>query len=398
MQDKGKEILQILEGIHFISPTFSERMSLPAILEAAKDAEKDLDIDELADDVEDELSGKKPSKKTTEVDEEDDAPSKQIKAETVNKAGISIKILLKVWARILEKMNNNINMDAINDSKGDIKKLGPMFKDKTYYEVFKIILDTHRAVAESFDDGAESKYFQIFEDFLKDVEKYTPKFKKAYTKKKDNLVKCVYITAVMYLVEMTTILAAETVHIFNKGSKNFDKLLEESKDYVGVFNAAEEFFNAGGSDVGKFMTQDIAISEAAINQWYNNIDDLSALDPSLLEISEGLSANRNNVVGLAHIAKLLKYGLSMTMYKLFSVLRYIIYLVYYQKFNIQRKITLVAASLDLINNDGNNNTRNEQRNLATQSSIEYRADVVLATNKATVDIATNDEKGATVQF
>ena len=88
----------------------------------------------------------------------------------------------------------------------------------------------------------------------------------------------------------------------------------------------------------------------------------------------------------------------MTMYKLFSVLRYIIYLVYYQKFNIQRKITLVAASLDLINNDGNNNTRNEQRNLATQSSIEYRADVVLATNKATVDIATNDEKGATVQF
>jgi hypothetical protein len=58
----------------------------------------------------------------------------------------------------------------------------------------------------------------------------------------------------------------------------------------------------------------------------------------------------------------------------------------------------MVSSLDLINNDGDNNVKSEKRNLATQSSIEYRADVIIASNKTTVDIATNDEKGATVQF
>ena len=409
MFENGKEMLQILEGNNFIRPTFDERMKLPEILEAAKDAEDDLDLDEAIDEADDEIKTKKLLKPASKKDSKDDdlegldddvkAPEKQIKAEAVNKAGISIKILLKVWSRILDKMSANINMEAINNSKGDIKQLGVMFKDKTYYEVFKIINDTHRAVAESFSDsGKNSKYFDIFADFLKEVEKYTPKFKKAYTKKKDNLAKCVYISAVMYLVEMSTILAATTVHIFNKGSKSFDKLIEDTKDYVAVFNAAENFFKADGSDVGKFMTQDVAISEAAIAEWYNNVDDLSALDKSLIDISESLNPERQNAVGLAHIAKLLKYGLSVTMYKLFSVMRYVIYLLYYQKYNFQKKITLIASSLDLINNDGDNNVKSEKRNLATQSSIEYRADVIIASNKTTVDIATNDEKGATVQF
>ena len=143
MFENGKEMLQILEGNNFIRPTFDERMKLPEILEAAKDAEDDLDLDEAIDEADDEIKTKKLLKPASKKDSKDDdlegldddvkAPEKQIKAEAVNKAGISIKILLKVWSRILDKMSANINMEAINNSKGDIKKLGVMFKDKTYY-------------------------------------------------------------------------------------------------------------------------------------------------------------------------------------------------------------------------------------------------------------------------
>ena len=82
--------------------------------------------------------------------------------------------------------------------------------------------------------------FEIFEKFLNNVEKYTPKFKKAHTKKKENLVKIVYMTSVMYLMEMSTVLSATTVHIFNKGSKSFDRLLEETKEYKALFEKADK--------------------------------------------------------------------------------------------------------------------------------------------------------------
>lgn len=92
---------------------------------------------------------------------------------------------------------------------------------------------------------------------------------------------------------------------------------------------------------------------------------------------------KNKMVGLAHIAKLLKYGLSISLYKTFAALRYIIYIVNYQKFSITNKINLVKASLELVSADGDANSRNTTRSTVTNDSMNYRADMITASNKAT---------------
>ncbi len=389
----GLQIMDILESYDVYSPsTLTIRSALPTILEAARDAEDDLDLDEEIED-----SKKDFSKKHGEDDEDNDTPLKNIKSEAINKNKYTIQILIKLYDRLLNRINvNSIPTEAITQSAGDIKKLGKLYKDKTYYEVFKAMNDTHRPVAESFG-GGDSKYFEIFEKFLDNVEKYTPKFKKAYSKKKENLVKIVYMTSVMYLMEMSAVLSATTVHIFNKGSKSFDRLLEETKEYKSLFEKAEKFFNDTDSDIPKFMTQDISISESAIREWYNNVDNLEEIDSSLMDISESImniGGSSSRQIGLAHVAKLLKYGLSVTLYKLFGLARYIMYVTYYQKFTIARKIQMISTSLELVESEGDANMRNEKRNISTQASIEYKADIVQSTNKALVDSNTNDGKDA----
>lgn len=393
----GMQIMDIMESYDVYSPsTFTIRRELPAILEAAMEAEDDLDLDEEIED------GKKDFAKNKHISDDDDdesegTPLKNIKAEAINKNKYTIQILIKLYDRLLNRVNvNSIPTEAITQSGGDIKKLGKLYKDKTYYEVFKAMNDTHRPVAESFG-GGDSKYFEIFEKFLNNVEKYTPKFKKAHTKKKENLVKIVYMTSVMYLMEMSTVLSATTVHIFNKGSKSFDRLLEETKEYKALFEKADKFFNDNESDIPKFMTQDISISESAIREWYNNVDNLEEIDGALMDITESvmnIGGTSSRQIGLAHVAKLLKYGLSVTLYKLFGLARYIMYVTYYQKFTIARKIQLISSSLELVESDGDANVRNEKRSTSTQSSIEYKADIVQSTNKALVDSNTNDGKDA----
>lgn len=66
----------------------------------------------------------------------------------------------------------------------------------------------------------------------------------------------------MYLFEMSVVLSACTVHMFNKGSKSFDKLLEETKDYVTLFNAANNMYEDNENDIIKLLTTELSISEA----------------------------------------------------------------------------------------------------------------------------------------
>lgn len=46
------------------------------------------------------------------------------------------------------------------------------------------MVDTHKVVCEGLSDGKDSKYFDIFEKFLKNVEKHTPKFKRRILRNK----------------------------------------------------------------------------------------------------------------------------------------------------------------------------------------------------------------------
>ena len=74
---------------------------------------------------------------------------------------------------MLKKVGTNVALplSTIDESKGDVKKLGVLYKDKSYYEVFKTITDVHEVVCEGLSNGKESKYFEIFKQYLKQVEK-----------------------------------------------------------------------------------------------------------------------------------------------------------------------------------------------------------------------------------
>lgn len=407
----AKTELNLLEGLNIIpgGDIFKKEDRLKYITEA-KQAEEELnvdldDVDDALDDHADKLKAPKKDvvKPATDDDlmaglddEEDDKVSKN-KAEAINKSKYSLKLLIKLYDSLLNKVstNNSIPLSVINDSHGDIKKLGVIYKDKTYYDIFKTITETHEVVCEGLSDGRQSKYFGIYSAFIKNIEKNTPKFKKAYTKKQDNIVKSIYVAVVLYAFEMATILSSETVHMFNKSSKNFDKLLEETKDFVELFKAADAMFNDPESDVNKLLTTELSISESFNHKFLQSIDDTSKLDADVAVLIEGLNmavGMKAKTVGLAHIAKLLKYGLSITLYKMFAVLRYIIYIYNYQKFSITNKINLIKDSLDLTAGEGDATSRNSVRSATTDASMRYRADHIQSANKARVDASTNDKE------
>lgn len=412
--------LNILEGLNIIpgGDIFKKEDRIKYIAEAKEAVEElDVDLDGAEDELDahgDKLKDHKADKPKAfkgfgkagddeddenaipEIDEEDDKVAKN-KAEAINKSKYSLKLLIKLYDSLLNKvsMTNSIPIGVINDSKGDIKKLGVIYRDKTYYDIFKTITDTHEVVCEGLSDGRQSKYFTIYKDFVKNVEKNTPKFKKAYTKKQENIVKSIYVAAVLYAFEMATILSSETVHIFNKSSKNFDKLLEETKDYIELFKAADAMFNDPESDVTKLLSTELSISESFNHRFLQSIDDTSKLDEDVANLIEGLNlagGMRAKTIGLAHIAKLLKYGLSITLYKMFASLRYIIYIYNYQKFSITNKINLIKDSLELTSGEGDASNRNSVRSETTDASMRYRADSIQASNKARIDAATNDKE------
>lgn len=353
-----------------------------------KDKKDDVDKDGIPDDEE----------PTVQIEDDTDVVAKN-KAADLNKSKYSLKLLLRLYEALLNKVGTNVALpiSTIDESKGDIKKLGLLYKDFTYYEVFQTMLNTHKVVAEGLSNGKDSEYFAIFEKFLKHVEKHTPKFKKAYTKHQENIVKSVYIASAMYLFEMTTILSACTVHLFNKSTEkhgDFDKILEETKDYVNLFNSAKNMYEDEESDINKLLTTELSISENFNHMFLQSIDNPADLDAELVEITEGLNFGgiKNKTVGLAHIAKLFKYGLSITIYKMFAAIRYIIYVVNYQKFSITNKINLIKNSLELVGSTGDANTRDGNRSNSTNDSMNYRADMIKAANKATIDAATNDKE------
>lgn len=410
---QAEQELFLLEGYNLIEKydIFQKEDIVMRIAEAGEAAEKlDVELDDIEKDL-DEHDEKTKTVKTAKPDEEldldtdgeeadddDGKPTPGVnKAVDINKAKYSLKLLLKLYDNMLKKVGTNVALplNTIDESKGDVKKLGVLYKDKSYYEVFKTITDVHEVVCEGLSNGKESKYFEIFKQYLKQVEKNTPKFKKAYTKKQENIVKSIYIASVMYLFEMTTILSSCTVHMFNKGSKNFDKLLEETTAYADLFKAADKMYNDPESDIQKLLTTELNISESYNNAFLQSIDDTSKLDADIVDLIEGLNSfnvAKNKTVGLAHIAKLLKYGLSITLYKAFAGLRYVIYVFNYQKFSISNKINIIKGSLELVEADGDTNARANNRNTVTEDSMKYRADIIQATQKANIDASTNDKE------
>lgn len=415
-EKQAEQELFLLEGYNLIEKydIFQKEDIIMRIAEAGEAAEKlDVELDDIEKDL-DEHDEKTKTVKTAKPDEELDLDTKSEddeaddeddgkptpgvnKAVDINKAKYSLKLLLKLYDNMLKKVGTNVALplSTIDESKGDVKKLGVLYKDKTYYEVFKTITDVHEVVCEGLSNGKQSKYFEIFKQYLKQVEKNTPKFKKAYTKKQENIVKSIYIASVMYLFEMTTILSSCTVHMFNKGSKNFDKLLEETTAYADLFKAADKMYNDPESDIQKLLTTELNISESYNNAFLQSIDDTSKLDADIVDLIEGLNSfnvAKNKTVGLAHIAKLLKYGLSITLYKAFAGLRYVIYVFNYQKFSISNKINIIKGSLELVEADGDTNSRANNRNQVTEDSMKYRADIIQATQKANIDASTNDKE------
>ena len=319
---------------------------------------------------------------------------KGIDAKTLNKAKYPMQILLKLY----DKSINNIGsapLTAIMDSKGDISKLGAVNTSRaTYYDIIKNVIKVHKPIVESLTED-KSKYFDFYEKYVKTLEKEKGRFTKAFGKKQDNLVMALYVSSVCFLFEMATILASETVHIWQKGAKDFDSLLEKTDDYVKIFKGAEKLWYGQEVEITKFIDKELSISESDVSEFISTIDNPQDLDEfyqtNLIE-SFTFNPAQSKAVGVVRIAKLLGFGLSVTMYNMFSLLRYITYLYKYKKFKIQDQMNLILKSIDMFDGKARNGIeRTELSKNAVDASMTYRADMVEASNAATLDIVSKDK-------
>lgn len=319
---------------------------------------------------------------------------KGIDAKTLNKAKYPMQILLKLY----DKSINNIGaapLTAIMDSKGDISKLGAVNTSRaTYYDIIKNVIKVHKPIVESLTEE-KSKYFDFYEKYVKTLEKEKGRFAKAFGKKQDNLVMALYVSSVCFLFEMATILASETVHIWQKGAKDFDSLLEKTDDYVKIFKGAEKLWYGQEVEITKFIDKELSISESDVSEFISTIENPQDLDEfyqtNLIE-SFTFNPAQSKAVGVVRIAKLLGFGLSVTMYNMFSLLRYITYLYKYKKFKIQDQMNLILKSIDMFDGKARNGIeRTELSKNAVDASMTYRADMVEASNAATLDIVSKDK-------
>jgi hypothetical protein len=77
---------------------------------------------------------------------------------------------------------------------------------------------------------------------------------------------------------MATILASETVHIWQKGAKDFDNLLEKTDDYVKIFKGAEKLWYGQEVEITKFIDKELSISESDVSEFISSIDNPQDLD------------------------------------------------------------------------------------------------------------------------
>ena len=347
--------------------------------------------------------------------------AEEIEAKVVNKVKFPVKVLLKLYDKAVLRIGS-CPLQAIMDSKGDITKLGKIGGSKAgYYDILKNVIDVHKPVVEGMMGGNPSKYFEFYDKYIKVLTKEKNRFAKAFNKKEDNLVVSLYVSSVLFAFEMATILASETVHFWQKGSKDFDKLLETTDDYVKIFKGAERLWFGEEMDINKLIGSDLSITEAIalnniiegnpemkelmnvegsvteayVNDFIRKIDNASELDEffqkELIE-SFNMNPSQSKAVGIVKIAKLLNFGLSVTLYNLFALQRYITYIYYYKKFTILQQMNLISASIDMFDGKAKNGVQRES--IATDTvrqSIAYRVDVVESTNKATIDIVSKDK-------
>lgn len=327
---------------------------------------------------------KKAAKENLKSLDEDNKKVDIADPNSIKKNKYSLKVLLKLYEMSLAQLRkigpNGPPINVIMESKGDITKLGPRAE---YYKLMRNILLVHANIVKAMTEK-ESKYIKIFETLLDYTEKSASKFKKAFSLDHAALVKALYITNVIYIFEMGTIIAANTAHVLNKNSHDFDTLLEKTKDYVKIFQFGEALYADDELNQEELMKQEFKMKE--------DIDCMDQLDEYIMEaFGKPMGGSTKNTdpesigFNISKISRLLNFGLSVTLYKLFNIIRFIIYVYNYTKYTFMNKLDLINNSLEMMDiEDGTQRTAKSE--IVKQSSMNYRTDMIESSNKAQLDI------------
>lgn len=256
------------------------------------------------------------------------------------------KIAIKLISMISEKMTK-IKTDEIAATKGDFKKL------KYYSEIEDMV-----KLLESYQKGKgqKSKYASIFFTLHDTLLKRKRTFKKAFKNSDENLMALFYIALVLVLIEMATVLSSALLTWAREGD-DIDETIGSKKEFKKLFDSTIELLEDDG--MKKFFKIDFSkdlIGESDITGEF------------LVLFSE---ASINDTL------RLFSMGLAYLLYKITAFFRYIVYLFFYGKFTIEKKIEKINNLLDLYK-EKENEKRKRLMDEAVKEDREYKVSTIEA--------------------
>ncbi|MFW6015187.1 MAG: hypothetical protein ACOCRK_01970 [bacterium] len=261
------------------------------------------------------------------------------------------KVSVKLISAITNKMQK-IKVQEIMDSKGDIKRL-------KYYKDFERL----NKLVQSYQKGmsTKSKYANIYLDTFTFVTKRRREFMKSFKNNEENVMSLFYAGLVLYMIEMATILSSSLLEWAKEGT-DLDKTIGNKKEFKTPFIKIENLLSDDG--MKKFFKIDF--SKELIGE---------------SDIFNGEFITLYSEASLNDTLRIFSMGLAYLLYKITAFLRYIVYLFFYGKFSLEKKIEKINNTLDLYS-EKDSEKRKRAMDEATKEDRQYKVATIEAVDDA----------------
>lgn len=260
------------------------------------------------------------------------------------------KIAIKLIDLVEEKLEK-VKIIEITESNGDITKL-------KFYDELESIASIVTGLKETQD--MDSEFVTIYLDLLEFTKGAKKNYRKAFKAGNKNLLAMMYITSVLYLVEMASILSSALLKWVDTGN-DIDKTISKRDEFVEIFEKSQGILE--DDDLNKFMNVDF--SKSLISE--------SNISGDMLVMYSETSINDT--------IRLFKLGLAKFLHKISGFFRFIIYLYYNAKFTIQQKIQKVDSVIKLYETENKEERKQELRE-AKKLDKDMKIDGINAASQA----------------
>jgi hypothetical protein len=257
------------------------------------------------------------------------------------------KVSVKLISAITKKMKK-IKVHEIMESKGDIKKIN-------YYKDFTRL----NKLLESYQKGMKnkSKYANIYLDTFDFMMKHRRDFRKSFKNNEENVMSLFYAGLILYMIEMATVLSSALLEWAKEG-EDLDKTIGNKKEFKTPFIKTEDILSDDG--LKKFFKIDF--SKELIGE---------------SDIFNGEFITMYSEASLNDTLRIFSMGLAYLLYKITAFLRYIVYLFFYAKFSLEKKIEKINDTLDLYS-EKDSEKRKRAMDEASKEDRQYKVSTIEA--------------------